>query len=135
MTQPSPPHIKCPVVVLTLTEGQILGDELADELRDQLLAITVQAQAQSAVLDFTKVKFLSSSGFRPLLSLHRILRQQGGRLMLCGLSPEVYEIFEVTRLISTKGTTRAPFEVYPDVPSAIAGLYQPVPGDAPVAGS
>jgi anti-anti-sigma factor len=123
-------------MVLTFTEAQILGDELADEIRDQLLtaAVNSQPQPQSAILDFSQVKFLSSSGFRPLLSLHRVLRQQGGRLLLCGLSPEVHEIFEVTRLISTKSTTRAPFEVYPDVPSAVAGLYQP-PATEPAKGS
>ena len=125
MTQPTASHIKCPVVVLTLTDEQILGDELADRLRDELLAVVVQSAARNAVLDFQHVKFLSSSGFRPLLSLHRILRQQGGKLLLCGLNADVHEIFEVTRLISVKGTTRAPFEVYPDVPAAVASLRQP----------
>src|SRR5262245_59830881 len=122
MSQPSATHLLCPVVVLTLTDVQITGDELADELRDQMLAVAVQSHCQSVVLDFQKVKFLSSSGFRPLLSLHRLLRQQNGKLMLCGLSPEVQEVFEVTRLVSTKGTTRAPFELYPDVATAIASL-------------
>lgn len=128
MTQPTTSQIKCPVVVLTLTDEQILGDELADRLRDQLLAVAVQSGAQNAVLDFQHVKFLSSCGFRPLLSLHRVLRQQGGKLLLCGLSPAVHEIFEVTRLISVKGNIRAPFEVHPDVPSAVASLCQPPAG-------
>ena len=124
MTQPAS-HVQCPVVVLTFTDDQILGDELADVIRDQLLAVAVQSQARNAILDFQHVKFLSSAGFRPLLSLHRLLRQQNGKLLLCGLCPEVYEIFEVTRLITTKGITRAPFEVYPDVPSAVASLFHP----------
>jgi anti-anti-sigma factor len=123
MTQPTPPHLQCPVVALTITCTQILGDDMADELRDQLLAVAVQTQAQNIVLDFHKVTFLSSAGFRPLLSLHRLLRQQSGKLLLCCLSPEVHEIFEVTRLISTKGATRAPFEVYPDLPAAVASLF------------
>jgi len=126
MTNPAS-HVQCPVVVLTFTENQILGDELADLLRDQLLAVAVQSQARNAVLDFQHVTFLSSAGFRPLLSLHRLLRQQNGKLLLCGLCPEVYEIFEVTRLICTKGVTRAPFEVFPDVPSAVASLFKPPP--------
>lgn len=125
MTQPTAPRLQCPVVVLTITEAQVLGDEMADQLRDQLLAVAVQAQAKNAVLDFQHVQFLSSSGFRPLLSLHRLLRQQNGKLLLCGLTPEVHEIFEVTRLISTKGVSRAPFDVYPDVPSAVASLFGP----------
>ena len=127
MTNPAS-HVECPVVVLTVTKDQILGDELADVLRDQLLAVAVQAQARNAILDFQHVKFLSSAGFRPLLSLHRLLRQQNGKLLLCGLCPEVYEVFEVTRLICTKGITRAPFEVFPDVPSAVASLFQPAAG-------
>ena len=122
MIQPNETHLKCPVVVLSLTHRQILGDEIADAIRDQLLAIAVQTQAQNVVLDFGKVTFLSSSGFRPLLSLHRLLRQQNGRLMLCCLSPEVKEIFEVTRLITTHGQGKAPFEVYPDIASAVASL-------------
>jgi anti-anti-sigma factor len=130
MTQPKASHLQCPVVVLTITENQILGDEIADELRDQLLSIAVQSQAQNVVLDFHKVSFLSSSGFRPLLSLHRLLRQQNGKLLLCRLSPEVYEIFEVTRLISTKGSSKAPFEVYPDVSAAVASLFAPAPASA-----
>jgi anti-anti-sigma factor len=116
MTQPTASHVQCPVVVLTITEEQVIGD--------QLLAVAVQSQARNAVLDFQRVKFLSSSGFRPLLSLHRLLRQQDGKLLLCGLSRDVREIFEVTRLISTKGSARAPFEVYPDAPAAVASLFQ-----------
>jgi anti-anti-sigma factor len=122
MTQPSDPHLQCPVVVLTIQDAQILGDEMADALRDQLLAVAVQSKAQNVILDFNKVTFLSSAGFRPLLSLHRLLRQQNGKLILCSLSTEVHEIFEVTRLITTKNQVRAPFEVYPDVPAAVASL-------------
>ena len=99
-------------------------------------AAGVDNRAHNAILDFQHVKFLSSAGFRPLLSLHRLLRQQNGKLLLCGLCPEVYEIFEVTRLISTKGASRAPFEVFPDVPSAVASLFQPTTSDAtPAPGS
>ena len=128
MTQSTASHIKCPVVVLTLTDQQILGDELADRLRDELLAVAVQSGAQNAVLDFHQVKFLSSCGFRPLLSLHRVLRQQGGKLLLCSLNADVHEIFEVTRLISVKGNIRAPFEVHDDIPAAVASLTQPAAG-------
>ncbi len=130
-TQPNDSHLVCPVIVLTIAEAQILGDEIADALRDQLLAVVVQSQAQNVVLDFSRVTFLSSSGFRPLLSLHRLLRQQTGKLLLCHLSPEVHEIFAVTRLISTKGFTRAPFEVFADVPSAVASLYKPPVPETP----
>jgi anti-anti-sigma regulatory factor len=122
-----PQHLGCPVLVLTINEAQVVGDDLCDALRDEMLAHTVRGHARNVILDFHKVVYVSSAGFRPLLSLHRILREHGGRLILCGLSPEVEEVFEVTRLISTRGSSRAPFEVQKDVPSAVAALYQANP--------
>jgi anti-anti-sigma factor len=110
-------------VVLSITDAKILGDEVADELRDQLLAVVVQSGCHTVILDFSAVTFLSSSGFRPLLSLHRLLRQHEGKLLLCGLREDVREIFEVTRLITTKPSVKAPFEVHDTVPEAVASLY------------
>ena len=77
------------------------------------------------VVDFTKsVTYMSSAGFRPLLSLQRAVRQRGGRLVLCHLDPKVEEIFSTVRLISTVGSSRATFEVQPDVPAAMVSLYR-----------
>src|SRR5262245_1865293 len=124
-------HLGCPVLVLTINEAQVVGDDLCDALRDEMLTLTVRSHARNVILDFHKVVYVASAGFRPLLSLHRILREQGGRLILCGLSPEVEEVFEVTRLISSRGSSRAPFEVQKDVPGAVAALFrEPPAGEA-----
>jgi anti-anti-sigma factor len=117
-------HLSCPVVVLKIGAAEVRGDTLADALRDELLAVYVQSSATHAVLDFSAVTYLSSSGFRPLLSLNRQVRQRHGRFILCGLRPEVQETFAVTRLIDTSGATKAPFESFPDVPAAVAVLYR-----------
>jgi anti-anti-sigma factor len=117
-------HVRPSVVVFTLADKEIHGDVLADGLRDELLAVYVQANALHAVLDFRQVTYLSSAGIRPLLSLNRQVHGRGGRLVLCGLTPTVEEILSVTRLISTRGTGPAAFEVQPDVPAAVASLYR-----------
>jgi len=117
-------HLSCPVIVLRITTSNVTGDSLADELRDELLAVYLSAHAQHLVLDFTDVRYLSSAGFRPLLRLNRQVREHGGRLVLCHLSEEVTEIFAVTRLISTNRIIPATFEVQPDVAAAVAHLLQ-----------
>ncbi len=117
-------HLTCPVVVLRLIPEKVIGDTLADELRDELLAIYLSAHAQHLVLDFSAVRYLSSAGFRPLLRLNRQVRERGGRLILCRLCAEVKEIFEVTRLISDNRLMPATFEVQRDVPAALAHLLQ-----------
>ena len=119
-------HVNCPVVVFRLTVKELKGDDLADEIREYFLTLFQQTHATSAVIDFQDVKYLSSAGFRPLLSLQRTVRQHGGRLVLCGLAPLVEEVFSTTRLITSHGPGRSTFEVQPDVPAAVASLCRPV---------
>jgi anti-anti-sigma factor len=121
-------HLNCSVVVVRVSERDIRGDTLADALRDELLRIYEASCATHLVIDFEGVTYLSSAGFRPLLRLNRTVREKGGRLVLCNLSPEVNEVFAVTRLISNDKALPAAFEVQHNVPAAVASLYHPPPG-------
>src|SRR5262249_3807838 len=117
-------HLECSVLVLTITEAQLQGDPMSDELRGDLLGAVEHSGARHVVLDFERVVYVSSVAFRPLLSLHRKLKEKGGRLVLCGMKDRVAEVFHVTRLVSTTGTSSAPFELQADVPAAVASLYR-----------
>lgn len=110
--------VECVVVKILLAD---LSGELADEVRDELLGVAVTAR--NAVLDFSQVKSISASGFRPLLSLHRLLGQNGGRLALCHLHPSVRAILDEIRLLVSEKNPRAPFLVAPTVPEAVLLLY------------
>jgi anti-anti-sigma factor len=128
-------HVSCPALVVRITDSDVRGDLMADELRDELLALYLSAHAVHVVLDFQEVNYLSSAGFRPLLRLNRQVREKGGRLVLCGLSRGVEEVFAITRLISNNRLIPATFEVQPSVPAAVASLYhsdsaQPAPGQS-----
>jgi anti-anti-sigma factor len=115
------------VVVLRIDEVQVTGDTLAEELRDEFLTVCSRTSTANVVLDFQRVAYISSAGFRPLLSLLREVRARGGRLVLCGLQPIVQETFAITRLISTTGSAPAAFEVQPDIPTAVSHLDLSVP--------
>jgi anti-anti-sigma factor len=118
-------HVECPIVVLAITETQLQGDAISDTLRADLLEAVERSGAKAVVLDFHEVTYLSSVAFRPLLSLHRKLKERGGRLVLCGMSERIAEVFHVTRLVSTAGTTAAPFVLEADVPAAVTRLCRP----------
>lgn len=117
-------YTACPLVVLRVTEPQIMGDTIADALRDELLAHYLQSKATHVVLDMAAVQYISSAGLRPLLALSRQVHAHEGRLILCGLSPDVEGVFKATRLISSGGATPATFGSQPDVPAAVAALSQ-----------
>jgi|ERR671936_260323 anti-anti-sigma factor len=115
------------ILVLTLTEPQLHGDTLANALRQELLAAVSQAGTPKVILDFGAVTSLSSEVFRPLITLRHRLEEAGGRLVFCKLSPTVAKAFAATRLISSRRTTTATFEVQPDVAAAVASLTQGSP--------
>jgi anti-anti-sigma factor len=110
--------------VARVTESQVMGDTVADVLRDDLLALYGQTAAVHVVIDMEQVAYLSSAGIRPLLALNRQVREREGRLILCGLTRDVEGVFVATRLISNTHSGPATFENAPDVPTAVSSLYQ-----------
>lgn len=118
------------VMVIKVTEPQIMGDTVADALRDQFLALTDQCKTQHVVIDMQSVRYISSAGIRPLLTLNKRIREHGGRMILCNLSHDVESVFSATRLITTSSTPRsipATFESHPDVLASISSLYGTAP--------
>lgn len=99
MSTPSFKHQSCPVVVLRIEHAQVMGDDLAQELRDEFLAVHESSGAKHVVIDFEQVQYLSSAGLRPLLFLVKRVRERGGRMVLCRLHENVREVLDVTRLI------------------------------------
>ena len=121
-------HLTCRteqgVLVVVLTATQMTGDQLADEMRQELIGAVTEHNATRLVLDFQNVRYLGSAGFRPLLSLYRKLRDASGRMVFCNLSPDVAEVFLITRLITTSRSSTAPFEQAPDLPTALARVQE-----------
>ena len=124
MSEQQPRYVQCPVLVLRITESQVMGDTVADALRDEMLALYEQTGATHVVIDMEQVTYLSSAGIRPLLSLNREVRDREGRLILCNLTRDVESVFVATRLVSTSRATPATFEKHDNVPGAVANLYQ-----------
>jgi len=50
------------------------------------------------LLNFGNVEYLSSAALAKLITLNKKLQQVGGRLSLCNIDPQIYEVFEITKL-------------------------------------
>jgi anti-anti-sigma factor len=127
MLKPHYPHLKCSLVddvlVLTITETHFQGDRQAEAARQAMLDALSHSGAKKVVIDLQTVKYLSSVGFRPLLTLRRRLQEIGGQMVLCNLSPEVTEVFRSTRMISTGRSSSSPFVAQSDLAAALASLH------------
>ena len=54
-----------------------------------------QARQSNLVIDFQKVKYISSAGFRSLLLIGKSVESAQRKLVLCGMGPEVKRVFEI----------------------------------------
>ncbi len=67
-------------------------------LVDDLLEIVRESGKPNLYLDFSKVQMIVSVVLGKLIAAHEKLREQAGRLILLGLDPAHYAIFQATRL-------------------------------------
>jgi anti-anti-sigma factor len=110
------------VLVLTVLRRQIEGEDIATGLKEELLATVARHGANKVVLDLKNTCYVSSIAFWPLLALRRQLADNYGRLIICGLTGAVHDIFTTTRMVSSAGASSSPFEMAPDRESAVALL-------------
>jgi len=126
MTKPRPRYLEARtqggVLVLTIAQPQIEGEEIAQALRDELLDAVAGSAGQKVVVDFRHVRYVSSVAFGPLLALRRKLNEAGGRLLLCGLNSTVGDVFYTTRMVDPDGAITTMFEMEPDAAAAVARL-------------
>jgi anti-anti-sigma factor len=115
------------VLVLTLTDTELQDEKSADALLQELLDAVTQFAAHKIVIDMQRLKYISSVAFRPLLRLHSRLKETGGRMILCGLTSVVGDIFYTTKMLSPSGSFEAPFQMEADVAAAIVQLNRDVP--------
>ncbi len=77
-------------------EGRIDGASYAEFQR--VLETGIGPDAQTIVVDFEEVAFISSAGLRVVLMLSKQLRKRGAQLVLCSLRNPIREIFSVSEI-------------------------------------
>jgi len=106
------------VTVVELADKKILDEKMIAEIGEALYALVAQAPTPKMVLDFAKVAHMSSSALGMLITLHKRVREKGGHLRLCNISPAIYEVFVITRLNEVFHICASRDEAVADVASA-----------------
>jgi anti-sigma B factor antagonist len=86
------------VTVVRIGGRRLLDEPTVDGVKRNLLRLADDPGRARMVLDFREVEALSSIVLAALLSLRKALQAQGGRLALCGLRPNIREVFAITGL-------------------------------------
>ncbi len=86
------------VTVVRLTAQCLSDEETMQAIGQQLFDLVSSSGPRNIVVNFSDARSMSSTMVGKLFALHKRLRRCSGRLVLCGMSPELREVFEVLKL-------------------------------------
>lgn len=87
------------MTIVTFEEENILEDQQIRKLERALLPIIRKNEQKRLVLNFAKVKFMSSAFLGLLVKVHKRVIEAGGHLQLFNLDPKIHKVFEITQLV------------------------------------
>jgi anti-sigma B factor antagonist len=85
------------VTVVTFTDRKILDEEKTEAIGDQLSSHVDQGR-KTLVLNFANVQHMSSAVLGTLITLRKKVLAAGGKLVLCAIDPQIFEVFKITGL-------------------------------------
>ncbi|MEI6239269.1 MAG: STAS domain-containing protein [Planctomycetia bacterium] len=101
------------VHLVVFKDKKILDDTTLDEIRKEITALLGKAGGPDVLLDFCNVEFMSSAMLGLLGQLHRKISAGHGRLKMCNIRPEIFQVFKLTSLDKL-------FSIHKDAPTALA---------------
>src|SRR5216110_1895395 len=86
------------VTVVNFVDRKILDEQNIQVTGEQLFSLVDEAGRRKVLLNFGNVEYLSSAALGKLITLNKKLQAAGGRLILCNIDPQIYKVFEITKL-------------------------------------
>jgi anti-sigma B factor antagonist len=86
------------VTVVGFADRMLVNEDLIREVGDELHELVDVKQVDNLLLNFSDVRFMSSSLLGLLLPLMRALQGRGGQMKLSNLAPSLREVFTVSKL-------------------------------------
>ena len=86
------------ISVARFADRKILEELAISEIGDELSRIVDSESRIKLLLSFGNVEHLSSAALGMLITLNEKINKSNGRLILAEISPNIYEVFKITRL-------------------------------------
>ena len=86
------------VTVVNFIDRKILDEQNIQIIGEQLFSLVEVERVKKMLLNFRNVEYLSSAALGKLITLNKKMQTAGGKLVLCNIDPQIYEVFEITKL-------------------------------------
>lgn len=84
--------------VATFVDKKILDEGNIQIIGNQLFSLVEDDGRDTIVLDFSNVEYLSSAALGKLITMDKKVKSAKGKLRLCCVRPDIYEVFAITKL-------------------------------------
>jgi anti-anti-sigma factor len=101
--------------IVSFVDKKILDETNIQVIGTQLFNLVEEDGRDKLVLDFSDVEYLSSAALGKLITLDKKVKAKKGKLRLCSIRPEIYEVFAITKLNKL-------FKIYDDQAEALASF-------------
>ncbi len=114
-----PPYVRSEstgeILTIYLTEAKILDEVVIQQVSTAILDLIGKTEQPNVLIDFSQVRFLSSSALGMLVKVNKKCKEFKINLKLCSIHRDIMEVFKITRLDKV-------LQIYPDAPAAMEGF-------------
>jgi anti-sigma B factor antagonist len=86
------------VTVVNFVDKKILDEQNIQTIGEQLFSLVDEQGRKKLLLNFSNVEYLSSAALGKFITLNKKVNAVAGKLILCNIDPQIYEVFEITKL-------------------------------------
>src|SRR6185503_16839149 len=84
------------VTVVNFVDRKIIDEQNIQVIGEQLFSLVDEDGMKKILLNFSNVEHLSSAVLGKLITLNKKLQAVVGKLMVCNIAPDIYEVFRIT---------------------------------------
>lgn len=86
------------ITAVKLLDKEILDEQTIQSVGDQLFRLVDEQGKRKLLLNFGNVQKMSSAALGKMAALNKKLKNLKGKLVLCSITPLIYEAFQITNL-------------------------------------
>ena len=86
------------VTVVNFIDRKILDEQNIQKIGEDLFSLVDELGRKKILLNFGNVEYLSSAALGKFITLNKKVNASGGKLILCNIDANIYEVFEITKL-------------------------------------
>ncbi len=94
------------IAVATFHKEQFTEDDNLEQFGIELFALVDQYQFRKVILNLAPVQFVTSSVLGKLITLHRKLGRNDGRLILCDIHGDLENVLNTSKLMTYFSTAK-----------------------------